>query len=276
MVSDKGLFSDVSFTETHDSSLAWSSELISDVGYDFSPKVSVGLGVPIYLVQPYSRYKTTSTSGVSYNSIGDLFTTLNYNAGNKGWPYSGTITGTVPTGDTQHGVSTGRATIDWNNHLEHDIWRLTPYVEAGIGNSNTSENLRHGGLHGYRNYTTLGGLTHYRGGSSVDLFKNLSFDACVYDDLPFGDQKVYSRILPRKGTVATAASASRHFEMSAVTTGGASIAADYGIDTALNLNPNRRINLGLEYTRSVHYQLNTVALMVGYRFGHMASKETPR
>ena len=83
MVLDKGLFSDVSFTETHDSSLGWSSELISDLGYDFSQKLNVGLGVPIYLVQPYSRYKTNSNPGVSYNSLGDLFTTASYKAGNK-------------------------------------------------------------------------------------------------------------------------------------------------------------------------------------------------
>jgi len=128
-------------------------------------------------------------------------------------------------------------------------------------------------MHGYRNYTTLGGLTHYRAGSSVDVFKRVSFDACAYDDLPFGDQKVYSRIIPRKSAVATTGSGSRHFETSAVTTGGASIAADYGIDTGLNINPSRRVNLELEYTRSIHYQMNTVAVMVGYRFGHLAPKQ---
>jgi len=40
--------------------------------------------------------------------------------------YATSLTGSAPTGDSRKGLSTGHATFDWNNRLDHDIGPLTP------------------------------------------------------------------------------------------------------------------------------------------------------
>lgn len=51
--------------------------------------------------------------------------------------YAWTLTVGAPSGSTGHGVSTGRANVGWNNHIEHSFDRLTPFVEAGFSNGLT-------------------------------------------------------------------------------------------------------------------------------------------
>ena len=118
---DKGWTSYSSFTETHDASLGWATILNSNIGYDFSKYFSADIGVPIYLVQPNTAASTTNgitPTSTSYNSLGDVYVGMNYRVGGP-LGYSGTILGTAPTGSTAHGISTGRAIVDWNNHFEH-------------------------------------------------------------------------------------------------------------------------------------------------------------
>jgi len=49
--------------------------------------------------------------------------------------YTSSIIASLPTGNKANGISTGRVTGGWNNHLEHDFGLLTPFIEAGVGNS---------------------------------------------------------------------------------------------------------------------------------------------
>ena len=276
---DKGFMSTASFTESHDSSLGWATELDSTAGYDFSRHVNVSAGLPIYLVQPIAQTTGTQQVNNSYNSLGDAFVNLNYKVdGPLG--YAGTVTGTAPTGDTKTGISTGRATFGWNNHFEHEISRFTPFVELGIANSNTTLERLHGlgsgvGKHGLLNdYASLGAISRFSGGASIDLFRSLTFAASAYDELPFGNQKVYSRLLPKgvAGGVLNTRKNPTKFELAALTTGSASIADDNGFETVLSANPTPRIEVAVAYQRSIHNALNTVAFSTSYRFGHVAPK----
>jgi hypothetical protein len=279
---DKGWSSYSSFTETHDSSLGWSTILNSSVSYDFSRHFNSFFGVPIYFIQPYTSTSasggtTTTQTSSAYNSLGDVYLGMTYKAGGP-LGYSGTILGTAPTGSTTRGISTGRATVDWNNHFEHDIWQLTPFVEAGLGNSNTAMNLgrRNGNPHtiGLLSYATLGPMLHFQGGTELSLVKSISVYVSGYDMSPLGDQKVYSRLVKRNqgsGVAAGKGNAKAALTQNAVTSGTSALAVDRGFTAGVDFTPHKRVDIGCEFTRSATNAVNTVAFSIGYRFGHLAS-----
>lgn len=276
---DRGWTSYSSFTETHDSSLGWTTILNSNIGYDFSKYFSADIGVPVYLVQPNTVTTTvngTTATSSSYNSLGDLYVGMNYSVGGA-LGYSGTVLGSAPTGSTARGISTGRATVDWNNHFEHEVWLLTPFIEAGFGNSNTALNLSHGNGNshaiGVLSYASLGPMAHFQGGTDIDLGKGFSVNISGYDMSPFGDQKVYSRLF-KKGQVLAAGKGNGKgvYAQNAVTSGTSSIAIDRGFTSGLDFSPNKRMDIGLEVTRSMTNAVNTIAFSVGYRFGHVVTR----
>lgn len=117
-------------------------------------------------------------------------------------------------------------------------------------------------------------MSRFSGGSSIDLFHSLTFEASAYDELPFGNQKVYSRMIPKgmAGGLSSTRKNPSHFELAAVTSGTASIANDNGFETVLSADPTPRIEVAFGYQRSVHNALNTVAFSTSYRFGHMQPK----
>jgi hypothetical protein len=278
---DKGWTSYASLVETRDSSIGWATILNSNIGYDFNKHFSADVGVPVYLVQPntsVSATNVTTGTSTSYNSLGDVYAGMNYRAGGA-LGYSGTIFGAAPTGSTAHGISTGRATVDWNNHFEHEVGHLTPFLEAGLGNSNTALNLSHGNGNphaiGLLSYATLGVMSHFQGGTDIDLGKGFSVSVSGYDMSPLGNQKVYSRLFKKGQGSAVAVGKGNGkgvFTQNAVTSGTSGIAIDRGFTSGLDFAPSKRIEVGLEFTRSMTNAVNTVAFSIGYRVGHVVAK----
>lgn len=278
---DKGWTSYSSFTETHDSSLGWASILNSNIGYDFNKTFSAEIGLPVYLVQPSSSVTSgASTASSSYSALGDVYARMNYRIGGP-LGYCGSILGSAPTGSTTHGISTGRVGADWNNHIEHDVWHLTPFLEAGLGNSNTLLHLNHGNGNphtiGILSYATLGALLHFQGGSDIDLGKGLSVNFSGYDMAPLGNQKIYSRLFKKGQGSAVATPPNRGdgkgvYAHNAVTSGTSSIAVDRGFTSGIDFSAHNRMDIAFEFTRSMTNEANTVAFSIGYRFGHVARK----
>lgn len=279
---DRGFTSYASFSEAHDSSLGWSTELNSSLGYDFNRTFSFAAGIPFFFVQVDAPSTTTTTptqpTATSYHALGDFYSMLLYRARVSSFGYSGNVTGTAPTGNTSNGISSGRPTFGWNNRLDHEFWRLTPFAEAGIGSSINALNVGHGNSQGartLRNYTTLGGMSILRVGTDFDMGKNFGIEGSVYDDLPFGNQKLYSHSVSRQlaHTVARRKNPAA-FELNALTAGRSSIDADHGFDVGIDFSPTKRMDVAATYNRSVSFSLNTLAFTVGYRFGHVTPSET--
>jgi hypothetical protein len=61
----------------------------------------------------------------------------------------------------------------------------------------------------------------------------------------------------------------RVFENNQQTTGSASIAQDHGFSAFINASPNRTLDLGLGFTRSMVYDLNSVAFNIGVNLGKL-------
>ena len=296
-LSEGGFSYYTSFMESHDSSAGWTTELNSSLRYDFNRQFAIEAGLPFYLGQPPAvtvagqtqnpnQTQTQTQQSLNYSSLGNFFIDVQMTRKSQPVNYQTALTLTAPTGSTQQGISTGRATFDWNNHFDHDIWRLTPFVEAGLGNSIGSAGLSPSPGNGAATrrlanlpYTTLGMESHFQLGSSVDLVKGISFDIDAYDISPFGNQKVYSRIVSRNMRTIVAPGRGSHqrtFEVAALLSGPASIAADHGFGGAFSFNPRPRVDVEFGYQRSVNYALNTVSMTLGFRFGHLPPKQAAK
>lgn len=265
---DRGAYETFAFGTSHDSSLGWASEIDTGLGYDFNNKFSVQAGVPLYLVSASTTTKTgtgTTTSTDRYGAVGDASLGLSFHPRFDTFGFTTGLVGTAPTGSRTNGISTGRVTWNWNNRAEKDFSRLTPFVEATLGNSlANTKRFR-------RPFTTLGTVSTYTGGTSIDLFKKVSFEASAYDVLPFGDQKIYSHngklVDPTK---------KRAFERAAVTSGTASLTKDHGFSGDFSVNPTKRVSVDLAYNRSIAYALDTYSATVSFRLGHLEGAKEPR
>ena len=273
----KGFSSYTSISGTHDSASGWSSVLSSSMRYDFNRIFGMELGVPLYLMHNgfdtsvVAKPNTNPPLLTRYNSLGDVVLTLNFAAPNSWSGYRSTITGTGPTGDTSSGISSGRPTLDLNNHFEHSFNRLSPLLEFGVGDSSALINKRV-----RRPYTTLGPLSHFKAGASFDLFKNFSFQADAYETLPIGDQKVYSHLFVRSANgpiVRVTKEGVRRFRLVRVST-GQGIAEDNGCEGILSTNLGNRLDLSGSYDRSFRQKLDTVTITLGLRLGKTRPKQS--
>ena len=269
----RGFSSYTNFQGSHDSSSGWSTIVSSSVHYDFNKFFGVELGVPFYLshngfnANVIARGNNNPPLVATYGSLGDTYLSLNFSApGALG--YRATITGTAPTGDTSSGISTGRATFDLNNHLEHSFGFFTPLVEFGIGDSSALINRRV-----VRPYTTLGPLSHFKAGGGIDFLKYFNFQLTAYEDLPIGNQKVYSHEFVRSkngNIIRLGADHKKHrFALVAVDT-GQGILEDNGLIGVFGINLGKHVDLSATYNRSLRQSLNTVEFGIGYRFGKSA------
>jgi hypothetical protein len=267
----KGFSSYTQFQASHDSSSGWSTVANSSIHYDFNKIFGVELGVPFYLSHNgfdsnvIVRGNNNPPPVTTYGSLGDAYLSLNFSAPGSWIGYKATITGTAPTGDTSSGISTGRATFDLNNHFEHAFGFFTPLVEFGMGDSSALVNKRV-----RRPYTTLGPLSHFKAGGGFDFLKYFNFQMTGYENLPIGDQKVYSHLFVRRkngSIIRLGADGKKHrFALVAVDT-GQGILEDNGLTSVFSINVGKHVDLSATYNRSLRQSLDTVEFGIGYRFG---------
>lgn len=229
-------------------------DLTTTAGYTFNRYFSVDLGVPIYFVRAKTSTGTTATN----NGIGDIFTDFRLTLRNPVVNYASTLTLAAPSGDTQKGRSTGRVTYDWNNQFSRGFGRWVPFANLGVGNSLYNTNFF------TRPFLTLGNVAHFEAGMWYRLARGVNVGASAYDVAPWGQQKVFSRIVTKSsGGPVGAASHGRVFENSPETTGGADLVRDNGFTAGLAVSPARFLDLGLMYSRSMHFRLDTISFGLG-------------
>src|SRR5262245_56062599 len=99
-------------------------KLDTSIGYSFNPHFEIGLGVPFYFVRP--GQDTTSTSEGFRSGLGNAYVNLRGRMSGPRTMFTSTLTGAAPTGNRDEGFSTGRVTVDWNNHFSVQLGRWTP------------------------------------------------------------------------------------------------------------------------------------------------------
>ncbi|HSB76644.1 MAG TPA: hypothetical protein VLC12_13395 [Terriglobales bacterium] len=234
--------------------------LNSSVGYSFTEHFGVDLGVPIYFVNPSS-----STTGVSGNGLGNPYLDLRLKFLNPAVNFGSVLTGYVPAGDSKLGLSTGRATFDWTNHLDHSFNNLTPFFEVGLSNTVADTQLF------LRPFTSLGMNSHFQGGASYQLGKYFSVGASGYDIQPFGQQTIFSKVSNGGGQARGQGAAFSHgpFQNNQQITGASDLAYDNGFSTWIGASPSPYLDLQLGYTRSLQYDLNSVSFSMGVNVGRL-------
>ena len=213
------------------------TDINSTVGYIFNPHFSINMGVQYLFVSPStSKTGATSASGMGNPSLG-----FRYSRKGPLFDFSTALNGAFPLASSAKGLSTGRVTFDWDNHFAHGFDLFTPFFDFGVANSVPDTRFLH------RPYTSFGPLTHFEGGSELDLGDKFSVSASGYYILPWGAQQIFVR-----GKKSSPAS----------TKGGASLTRDDGINLGLDYNLTRFVDLSAGYSYSVYNVLNTVSFGV--------------
>jgi hypothetical protein len=231
------------------------------VGYNFSGHFGMDVGIPVYFV----RASSTTAGTTSTNGIGNPYLDLRVKYLNPVLNFGSILTGYAPAGDSKKGLSTGRGTFDWTNHFDRSFSSLTPFAELGIANTITDSLLFE------RPFTTFGFNTHLEGGVKYAVWKILNVGASGYDILPTGQQTVFSKVQGGSGNPASS-SHKPVFLNSQQTTGTADIAHDDGFSTWIGASPGRAVDMELGFTRSIHYDLNSVSFNIGLNLGRLYRK----
>jgi hypothetical protein len=224
--------------------------LDSSVGYLFGRHLLVDGGVPVYFI----RASTTTASGASTTNsltdLGDVYGQVRLSFPNPALNLKTQLTGRAPTGSTSNGISTGHATYDWTNRIDRDFGHWTPFLEMGLANSIPDTFVYR------RPFASYGELAHFQAGAAYHVVNWISVAASAFDVAPWGSQTIDSRV---GGNGSGATGHGPPFLQAHQTTGGSSLASDNGFSAGLGISPTKAIEFTVGYSRSTHYDLNTVS-----------------
>jgi len=236
---DAGLYANVAQVTGYDSFSGYAGGLELSVGYDFGRALEVESGLPFYFFSA-TRSPDADNFSYRYGSFGDAFVKIVVNPVVR-LNYQATLTATAPTGRAN--VSTGQATWDWNNRMEHDWRHLHPFGEFVLGNV-PSVTLR------LESYRISGFAAQVHAGNSFDFGKLGSFDASLYESVPVGNARAYFN--------AEVGAPSTPFNL----------LSDHGFNADYSKSAGR-FAFDVTYNRSIPYSANAVYVTLGYRIGHL-------
>lgn len=267
----------IDFSESFDGSASPSGAFLrmsTDVGVDLTRKLGLDVVLPIYFVIPPVQQTGYSPSTPSLGSLA-IDERMSFDL--PAVEYRPTVTIAFPTGSTAKGFSTGTVTYDLDNHFAHDFGFVAPFLDVDVGNSLNN------GTGPFRSkvqmpYLTLGNLAEVKAGPEIQIMDHLTVSGDGYDVLPWGPQTVFSRTL-WPGWMAADGTHNRIYEVAARTDGGPGLVKDYGFDASVHYIPARFLDLyfldlTLGYSRSVHYDLNTLSLSLGINISQMLSRRS--
>ncbi|PYS03088.1 MAG: hypothetical protein DMG16_06535 [Acidobacteria bacterium] len=238
------------------------------VGYSLNNHFQTYGGVPFYFVN-MSSTAASATTGIA-KGVGNAFTGLRFAVQSDTSNYSSTLELTAPTGDKSKGFSTGRVTADWTNRFSHRFDSFTPFGSAGIANTISDTAFF------VRPFTSLGLVGHFEGGASYDISRYVHVSGSAYAVRASGDQTIISKVVKRQSTSSTSPANSargsadnknRVFETQSETVVPAEIANDHGVSAWFGVSPRPELDFHAGYSRSVHYDFNTIFFGIGFHLG---------
>jgi len=261
----KGFTGSESFSGALNSDNSKVFKLDTNVGYDFNKHFGIFGGMPFYIanlqttVTQVNGNTTTTTQDVTNNGLGNAYFGMAMRAPNDALDYSSTITAAAPTGSTSKGLSSGRANVDWDNRVEHSFDRLTPFFEGGLSNSVPDSGLF------TRPFTSLGLLTHLEEGGEFEVVKHFSVGGSGYEIVPFGNQKIFSKLIGK----GQSGSGKNKFEQTAEASGDG-LTRENGFNAWIGFQPTPVWSVQLGFTRSATFDLNSFAFSVSMNLGKLA------
>lgn len=237
----------VTFSSFHESLTGWSTLMMPAVSYTINDTFSVDASIPMYFFRlaesTQAHPKANAQLVAQRGELGDAVFALHGQFYPKALSYVPTFSFTAPTGDQDYPLTTGRVTFDLNNHFERTYRRFTPVIEIGAGDTTTLINREV-----TKTYTSLGPLAHFQAGLGVNLFHNWSFESDAYEQLPIGDQKIYSAYRKGHPIIVT----------------GFNVTEDNGFISTLDIPLDRLTTFTSYYSRSLRRSVDTVGISVTF------------
>ncbi len=225
--------------------------LDTSVGYDFNRHVGIDLGVPYY----FFRATPNLVPGEKHfwdNTLGDPYADLRLTFENRVLNYATVMTVAVPVAETG-AFSTGRLGLNWFNHFDRPIGRLTPYVNVGISNGLLDTRLISQPFQVYDSFRSLGFLAEGEGGMTLRVAKRLIVGGSYYTLQPSGNQKVF-----------TANGIQNFFLVSNGSGAAADLTHDRGYSAFLRFNPTRFMYIEPAYVHSLKFNQDAATVTVGF------------
>ena len=245
-----GAHATVTVAGVHDSSIGWYTVVTPVFSYTFSPRYSADVSLSIY---PYRLVETQSATQSATQQLtrtnGDTSDTLL--AGHATfYPHhvqnTTTFSLTLPTGNKNDGLGLGTATVDLSNHSERYFGRKGLLLDLGLGDSSGLFNRLIPNQD-----STLAPIAHFQAGVLVPMPLQAYLQVTAYEQLPLGDQKLYTAIFGRGGPPTTVVS-------------GRKVTEDNGFANVLSVPLNDHVTLSSFYTRSLRLHLDTVSVGLTY------------
>jgi hypothetical protein len=232
----------------------------STLGWDFNKHFGVFGGVPLYFTStPASTTvtgnTTTTVPATSQHGMGNAYVGMAFRASNPAIDYAGVITAYAPTGNTADGLSTGRAAVDFTNRFAHSFKKLTPFLEAGASNTVPDSTFT------TRPFTSLGAIAHFEEGADYQLVRRVDAGVSGYEIVPFGNQKVFSRV--------NGGGKGKNPGDGALEASGTGLTRENGFNAWVGFEPSRFWRAEIGFTRSTTFDLNSLAFNLRFNVGKM-------
>jgi hypothetical protein len=248
----RGFNAGVTFSVVHDSYLGWYDVATPAISYTFSPHYSADASVSIYPYRLAQNQRTVVPANerliATHADAGDTLLGLHGYFSPHALQNTLTAALTLPSGNRADGLSTGRVTFDFRDHIERYVSQTGFILDLGLGDSSGLFNRLV-----MDQSSTLGPIAHFQTGLSYYLPGRQYIQSVAYEQLPIGDQKLYTTVV-RPGAP----------PMTVVT--GRGVTEDNGFTTSVGIPLTEHITASGYYSRSLRLHLDTVSVGITYVF----------
>lgn len=237
----------------------------TDLGFNFNDHFGGDIGLPIFYTRsPLSL--VTNSDWKRTTLFGDPYIDFHYSLERKGIKATSVLTGTLPLSSSVRVYSTGRAGVDWFNHIEPEngIDKVIPFLNFGVSNGTANRYYMPRPYSVNRLYQTFGVMGDGEAGASYEIRPGYKIGASAYGLLPEGTQKVFSRLVTPGSSVVGDGSHHRFFYSAFETIGPASIARDNGYSAWIDITSAPNVELMVGYTRSIHYHYDALNVVLKF------------
>jgi hypothetical protein len=242
----------VTSAAVHDSDIGWYNVVSPTATYQFSPRYSADVAFSIYpyrlapnpALNPPPTHRLIST----YGEVSDVSLSVSAMFYPRSFQDQSTFTMTAPTGNRASGLGVGHVTFDANNYLQRNLRHGGLLLQTGVGDSSGLFNrLVPNQDNG------LGPIAHFQTGFFVRAFNRSYLQTVAYEQIPIGDQKLYTSIT-RPG-----------FPPQTVVS-GRKVEEDNGFTTSIGIPLTSHLTLTSGYNRSLRLHLDTVSTGITFVF----------
>ena len=240
----------VTFSGVHNSSIGWYTAVTPAASFTFSPHYSADASASIYPTRMVENQNPAAAASeplvLDAGDAGDTFIGMHARFAPRLARTMTTAALTIPSGDRSVGLGAGKVTFDLSEHLER-YFRQTGFIfDLGAGDSSGLFNRLV-----TNDYTSVGPLAHFQEGVVFWLFGRDYIQSLAYEQLPIGNQTVYTSPGPPGSTGVSVVS-------------GSGLGHDAGVTTSLGIPLTANLTLSGYYNRSFEQNLDTVSTGITY------------